>query len=112
MTNGRLAKGIPTRLFASGPEIPSVAGTNLSFPPSAVHSLSVSLTKAPVAYAVGVKVVPRLYTSGPCPDTTEVWILVSSSLAEANVSHLTSAPVWALNFADVESNQAFCSAGN
>ncbi len=37
--------------------------------------------------------------------------MVSSSLAEANVSHLTVAPVCALNFAAVDSNQAFCSFG-
>ena len=37
--------------------------------------------------------------------------MVSSSLAEANVSHVTVAPVCALNFAAVDSNQAFCSVG-
>jgi len=58
MTNGRVAHGMPIWLFASGPEMPSVAGRNLFFPPTFCHAASSSLVKAPVAYAVGVIVVP------------------------------------------------------
>ncbi len=59
MTNGRLRNGMPTSFFSSGPEMPSVAGTNRSRPPTFAQSASVSFTNAPVEYAVGVKVVPR-----------------------------------------------------
>ena len=38
--------------------MPSVAGRNLSLPPTFCHAASSSLVKAPVAYAVGVIVVP------------------------------------------------------
>ena len=48
MTNGRLTHGTPTWFWSSGPEMPSVAGTNLSFPPIFCHSLSPSFTNAPV----------------------------------------------------------------
>jgi hypothetical protein len=48
MTNGRVTNGIPTWLLASGPEMPSDAGTNRSLPPTFCHSASPSLTNAPV----------------------------------------------------------------
>jgi hypothetical protein len=59
MTNGRLVNGMPTWWLLSGPESPSVAGRNLSWPPIFVHSFWPSCRKAPVVYAVGVNVVPR-----------------------------------------------------
>jgi hypothetical protein len=99
---------MPTRFCSSGPEMPSVAGTKRSLPPILFHSSSPSLTKAPVENAVGVKVVPTAYTSGPMPDTTDVWILVSSSLAVAKVSNFTVAPVCALNLSLMD----FCQAAN
>ena len=49
--------------------------------------------------------------SGPWPDSTEVWIFVSSSLGEANVSNVTVAPVCALNLADTSVNHCFCWSG-
>src|SRR3954453_8578748 len=112
MTNGRVAHGIPIWFLSSGPEIPSVAGRNLFFPPIEFHRASSSFTKAPVAYMVGVIVVPTPYRSGPFPDTTEVSTFVTSSFAEAKYSHWTSAPVWALNWAEVPCCQALDSVGN
>src|SRR5919206_122694 len=50
--------------------------------------------------------------SGPLPDTAEVSILVTSSLALANVSHLTVAPVWVLNWFAMSCCQAAYSFGN
>ncbi|MCY1217701.1 hypothetical protein D9M72_296240 [compost metagenome] len=49
--------------------------------------------------------------SGPCPETTEVWMRVSSSLAEAKVSNFTSAPVSALNLAAMSLCHFFCCSG-
>src|SRR4051812_12977317 len=111
MTNGRLTHGTPIWCCSSGPEMPSVAGTNLSLPPIFCHSESPSVTKALVEYAVGVIVVPTAYTSGPLPDTTEVWILVSSSLAVANVSQASDAPVCALNLSATDFCQSCISCG-
>src|SRR3954464_7648712 len=50
--------------------------------------------------------------SGPLPDTADVSILVTSSLALANVSHLTVAPVWVLNWLAMSCCQAANSFGN
>src|SRR3954449_7014837 len=50
--------------------------------------------------------------SGPLPDTADVSILVTSSLALANVSHLTVAPVWVLNWFAMSCCQAANSFGN
>src|SRR3954466_8835539 len=50
--------------------------------------------------------------SGPLPDTADVSILVTSSLALANVSHLTVAPVWVLNWFPTSCCQAANSLGN
>ncbi len=58
ITNGRLANGMPICFDALGPEMPSEAASNWSLPPTARHSLLPISTKAPVAYAVGVNVVP------------------------------------------------------
>jgi hypothetical protein len=44
--------------------------------------------------------------SGPLPDTADVSILVTSSLALANVSNLTVAPVWVLNWLAMSCCQA------
>ena len=55
--------------------------------------------------------VPTAYTSGPVPDTTEVWIFVSSSLALAKVSNFTVAPVCALNLSLTDFCQAWNSCG-
>jgi hypothetical protein len=48
ITNGRLTHGMPTWFCSSGPEMPRVAGTNFSLPPSFFHSSSPSFTNAPV----------------------------------------------------------------
>src|SRR6478672_3875022 len=50
--------------------------------------------------------------SGPLPDTTDVSILVTSSFALANSSHLTVAPVWALNWFPMSVRQALTCSGN
>src|SRR3954447_10768660 len=50
--------------------------------------------------------------SGPLPDTADVSILVTSSLALANVSNLTVAPVWVLNWLAMSCCQAANSLGN
>src|SRR3954453_23517998 len=50
--------------------------------------------------------------SGPLPDTADVSILVTSSLALANVSNLTVAPVWVLNWLAMSCCQAANSFGN
>src|SRR4051794_17755567 len=50
--------------------------------------------------------------SGPLPDTTDVSILVTSSFAVANSSHLTVAPVWALNWFPTSCRQALICSGN
>src|SRR4051794_2761009 len=111
MTNGRPTHGIPIWFLSSGPEMPSVDGMNLFFPPILFHSSFPSVTKALVEYAVGVIVVPTAYTSGPVPDTTDVWILVISSLADANVSHLSVAPVCVLNLSATDFCQVACCCG-
>src|SRR3954469_18302890 len=50
--------------------------------------------------------------SGPLPDTADVSILVTPSLALANVSNLTVAPVWVLNWLEMSCCQAANSFGN
>src|SRR5947209_13857885 len=50
--------------------------------------------------------------SGPLPDTADVSILVTSSLALANCSHLTVAPVWDLNWFPMSCCQAANCCGN
>jgi hypothetical protein len=44
-------------------------------------------------------------------DSTDVWIFVSSSVGEANVSNVTFAPVCFWNFADTSANHARCWSG-